>query len=146
MNTAENISSARYAVGALALAALAVSAMAFTTPAPVPEPAYEIDDQFALDCFPDPVTTLGEIVVVGTDQYEPVTAALEQLVWALPRCTREAERITIYMHLEDGAASAIEVLGNNDTTTRCVAETVRQLHFDVDAPVDVMVPVDLVPR
>ena len=143
MNIAEKTSSARHAVGALALAALAVSAAAMTRQTePEVQTVFELD---TADCFAHPVTTLGEVVVVGTDQDEPVRNALEQLTWRLPSCARQAMHVTIYAHLEGGAASAIEVQGDDDVVTECVRRTVRALRFAVDAPVDVMVPVDLVP-
>ena len=144
MNLAESSSSARHAVGALALAALAVSAAAFAAqPEPVTQTVFELD---TADCFSEPETTLGEIVVVGTDQYEPVHEALEQLTMALPRCTKQAMHVTIYAHIEGGEASAIEVQGDDTTVTDCVRRTMMVVRFAIDAPVDVMVPVDLVPR
>ena len=140
---AESASSARSAVGAIALAALAVSAMAFTTE---PEPEYFVaNDEFALDCFHDPATTIGDIVVVGTDEYEQVVAALEDVTTELSHCTTQAMRITVYAHLEAGVASAIEVQGDDVPTTDCVRDLFARSRFAVDTPVDVMVPVDLVP-
>lgn len=140
---AESASSARSAVGAIALAALAVSAIAFTTE---PEQEYFIaNDEFALDCFHDPATTIGEIVVVGTEEYEQVVTTLEEVTTELSHCTSQAMRVTVYAHLEGGVASAIEVQGESIVTTDCVRDLFARSPFAVDTPVDVMVPVDLVP-
>jgi hypothetical protein len=123
--------SARIAVGALALAALAVSAK----PAPVVTEPVLVTTSYA---------SLGAIAVVGTPNYERVVEALAPLEAHLDRCATVTTRVSIYAHVTFHNITELTVLGDDATAANCVRLVVLLRGLPVDDDVDLMIPVELV--
>ena len=131
--------SARFAVGAFALAALAVSAR---RPAPVAPAAIECEARETRTAHGH--ARLGVISVVGTPNYEAAVREIEPLATAFGRCARETTRVTIYAHVSNQHITQLDVLGDSDDAALCVQQLVLLMGLPIADEVDVMIPVDLV--
>jgi hypothetical protein len=144
--------SARIAVGALALAAMAVSATFATSP---PKPAPEM---IPTDIEDDPerckeaddddrapgYASIGAIAVVGTPNYEAAVREVQPLARQLSRCATETTRVTIYAHVASRHITQLAVLGDSEAAALCVRQLVNLVGLPIADDVDVMIPVDLV--
>ncbi len=146
------ITAARHAVGAAALAALAVSAIlgsAAITRTPK-DTSYLIDigeaERGELVCGDacGVRVALGRIAVVGTPDYDRVVERVGSYHDAIASCFTLSltGRITAYAHVVGGVVDQVSVLGDHSMVGTCVAHVVGTMHFDVDDPMDLMIPID----
>lgn len=133
---------ARHAVGACALAALAVSATLVARSRAAPPPPEEIVVE--LGRVPAARARIGELVVVGSPAYEEVAWAVERAHGLFATCGDPYARVAVYAHVAGGRVTEASAEARDPRLATCVTNIVTRLRFPVADELDVMIPIDLV--
>lgn len=139
--------SARPAVSAIALAAVAVSAILAMRPSKA-TPTIVEDVEHTPHCCDGSTNTgrvkLGPIHVVGSPSYETIMREVSAIAPELARCASTTTRVTLYAHVTQRHIAQVTAFGDDEAATSCVENLVAFMSFAVDEDVDLMIPIDLV--